>query len=100
MKDWRKMLEDIGGYKNELTAVPASAVKEMILDIELMRSQLNDTETIIGSDTSGAYSNGYKNAYFLQEATITKMRAEHQELKDVLVDIQESIASVRTTIES
>jgi hypothetical protein len=40
MKNWRKMLTDIGGYTNELTSVPASSVREMIDDIDGLKAQL------------------------------------------------------------
>ena len=39
MKNYRQMLEEIGGYENELTAVPARAVKEMIDHIESLEAR-------------------------------------------------------------
>ena len=40
MKDWRKMLEGIGGYDNEMIGVPSGGVKEMVEDIESLQQQL------------------------------------------------------------
>ena len=40
MKNWRKMLVDIGGYDNELVGVPSGGVKEMVEEIESLREQL------------------------------------------------------------
>ena len=40
MKDWRKMLRDVGGYNNDMLGIPASGVKEMVIEIESLRAQL------------------------------------------------------------
>ena len=38
MKDWRKRLEDVGGYENEyLAVVPTPDVREMVDEIEKLR---------------------------------------------------------------
>ena len=34
MKNYRKMLEEVGGYENELIGVPAATVRDMIDEIE------------------------------------------------------------------
>jgi len=39
MNDYRKMLEEIGGYENEMIAVPAGAVREMVSEIEMLRDR-------------------------------------------------------------
>jgi hypothetical protein len=44
MKDWRKMLEGIGGYDNEMIGVPSGGVKEMVDDIESLKQQLAERE--------------------------------------------------------
>ncbi len=33
-KSWREKLEEIGGYDNEFTSVPAGAVREIIEELE------------------------------------------------------------------
>jgi hypothetical protein len=38
MTNWRKQLEEIGGYDNELIGVPAGAVRKMIDEIESLRA--------------------------------------------------------------
>jgi hypothetical protein len=40
VKNWRKMLVDIGGYDNELVGVPSGGVKEMVDEIESLREQV------------------------------------------------------------
>jgi hypothetical protein len=40
VKNWRKMLVDIGGYDNELVGVPSGGVKEMVEEIESLREQV------------------------------------------------------------
>ena len=39
MKDYRKMLEDIGGYENSMVAVSAGPVREIIDEIEKLRKK-------------------------------------------------------------
>jgi hypothetical protein len=38
MKDWRRMLTEVGGYDNALIGVPAGAVREMIDEIDALRA--------------------------------------------------------------
>ncbi len=40
MKDWRRMLTEIGGYENGMIGVPASAVREMIEDIDCQQAEI------------------------------------------------------------
>ena len=40
MKDYRKMLEDIGGYDNEMMGIPVAGVKEIIDEVEQLRIAL------------------------------------------------------------
>ena len=47
MKDWRKMLTDVGGYDNSLLGIPAMGVREIIEDIESLRAQLAEKDAEI-----------------------------------------------------
>jgi hypothetical protein len=47
MKDWRKMLEGIGGYDNEMIVVPSGGVKEMVDDIEEIQQQLAAKDALL-----------------------------------------------------
>jgi hypothetical protein len=38
MKDWRRMLTEVGGYDNAMIGVPAGTVREMIEEIEALRA--------------------------------------------------------------
>ena len=49
------MLEEIGGYENELTAVPAKAVKEMIKVMERQEILLKATHDILKKCEEGPY---------------------------------------------
>jgi hypothetical protein len=44
MTNWRKNLEDMGGYENELVAVPAGGVRLLIAEFEDLQKQLAERE--------------------------------------------------------
>jgi hypothetical protein len=44
MKDHRKMLEEIGGYENELVSVNAGGVREIIDDLEYVQNEKESLE--------------------------------------------------------
>ena len=46
-KDWRKMLNEIGGYENEFTAVAAGSVREMIDEIDRLRAELAQAQAAL-----------------------------------------------------
>jgi len=39
-KSWREMLEEVGGYENELVGIPAGPVREMIDEIERLSAKV------------------------------------------------------------
>lgn len=43
-KNWRQMLQQIGGWDNEFVPVPSGPVREMIEEIEALRAKLRQYE--------------------------------------------------------
>lgn len=41
-KDYRKMLEEVGGWDNELASVPSGGVREVIEEVEALRTRVTD----------------------------------------------------------
>lgn len=46
MKNWRKMLEEAGGYENELVGIPAGGVQEMVEEIEALLAKVAELESV------------------------------------------------------
>lgn len=70
MKDYRKMLEEVGGYENEMTAIPAGAVREMVAEIE----QLRDAVKFYGGEAEAIARHFNKNdGAVLASVTVLKL---------------------------
>lgn len=48
-KDYRKMLEEVGGWDNEMASVPAGGVREVVEGVESLRARVTQYETMMMS---------------------------------------------------
>lgn len=52
-KNWRQMLEQVGGYENECVYVPARAVREIIDELEALRALVGVNGGTVTIETKG-----------------------------------------------